>query len=241
MKNKVYFETVGNKKVFCYFSEPEINRNKIIIMSHGFRGNSTGPARTFVDFGRMLVKNDYTVLRFDQSGSGNSDGNYIVSSFNDWVDTIVYFAKKYLDSGYKVALFGQSMGATATVIAANRNGLKNKIPALILWVPDPKSDIDEKAREIYEEQGQKYDAKFWQEARHSNFFKRLDEYKGRIHLVYGEFDRFVKNKDKEKVIKKVENKNQPVMILKGQNHSPWEYDVAQKVYREEIKFLNSFF
>jgi len=27
------------------------------------------------------------------------------------------------------------------------------------------------------------------------------------------------------------------MILSGQDHSPWEFDTAQQVYREEIQFL----
>lgn len=27
------------------------------------------------------------------------------------------------------------------------------------------------------------------------------------------------------------------MILKNQDHSPWEYDFAQKVFEEELKIL----
>ena len=92
----VDFETIKGKRVFNIFSESENTKKRIVIMSHGFRASSIGPARTFVDFERILLKEGYSVLRFDQPNSGNSEGNYLKSSFNEWVDTIVYFAKKYL-------------------------------------------------------------------------------------------------------------------------------------------------
>ncbi|MCK4860022.1 MAG: hypothetical protein KAS87_05645, partial [Candidatus Omnitrophica bacterium] len=66
MKNKVWFEKIDDKQVFCILSEPKQIQNKMVIMSHGFRGSSIGPARTFVDFARLLVKNGFSVLRFDQ-------------------------------------------------------------------------------------------------------------------------------------------------------------------------------
>lgn len=44
-------------------------------MSHGFRGSSDDPARQFVDFQRLLNKEGFSVLRFDQPNSGNSDGS----------------------------------------------------------------------------------------------------------------------------------------------------------------------
>lgn len=94
---KVYFEKVNGKNIFCALAEPEISQKKIVIMSHGFRGSSVGSARTSVDFARILNKNGYSTLRFDQPNSGNSEGDYLDSSYNEWVDTIVYFANKYFD------------------------------------------------------------------------------------------------------------------------------------------------
>lgn len=237
MKDSVYFEQIENNKIFCYFSEPDISTNKLVIMSHGFRGSSIGPARAFVDFARILNQNGFSVLRFDQPNSGNSDGDYVESSFNEWVKTIVYFAEKYINKRYEVLLMGQSMGASATVVATNDVRIKSKIPKIILWVPDPKSFIEEKAGEFYEEQGQKYDGRFWAEAKESNFFRCLKEYEGKIHLVYGENDKFVVKEDIDKVIAEVRKKNQPFLVLSGQDHSSWDYDVIQEVYKEEIKFI----
>lgn len=239
---KVYFEEVNGKKVFCDFSEPENSQKKLMIMSHGFRGSSTGPARTFVDFQRLLNREGFSVLRFDQPNSGSSEGDYLETSYIEWVDTIVYFAKKYLDQGFKVGLLGQSMGGAATVVATSRPELKDKIPVILLWVPGVNDgDFNGKPDEVFEEGGQKYKGKFWMEAREGNFFKCLDEYKGKIHLVYGEKDRFISQDLRNKVIDLVKSKGQKTEILEGQDHSPWEYDLCQEVYKEELKLLKSSF
>lgn len=232
---KVYFEKINNKKIFCYFAEPEPTQKKLIIMSHGFRGANHGPARQFVDFQRFLNKEGFSVLRIDLPNSGNSEGDYIDVSYDEWVNAIVYFAKKYLDLDYKVTLLGQSMGAAATVIATSRQDLKDKIHCILLWVPGV-NDGDFKGgyEEVFEEAGQKYKGRFWIEAHNADFFKCLEEYKRGIHLVYGEMDRYISKDLREKVIEIVKRKGEPIMILKGQDHSPWEYDVVQEVYKQEL-------
>lgn len=237
----VWFENLNNKKVFCILQEPQKKNNSIVIMSHGFRGDSTGPARTFVDFANLLVKNGYSVLRFDHPNSGNSDGVYINSSFNEWIQVLVILTNKYLNLGYKVTLLGQSMGATATVAATNHELLRGKIPCIILWVPDAKSNYNQKVDKTYEEDGQIYRGTFWGEAKNSDFFKALEDYNGGIHLVYGDHDKYVDRDIVEKTISIVKAKNQSVMILDGQDHSPWEFRVAQVVYHQELAFLNKYF
>jgi len=236
---QVFFEEIQGKKIFCVFSEPNPVTKKIVIMSHGFRGDSTGPARQFVDFQRILNKEGFSVLRFDQSNSGNSDGDYLNSSFNEWINTIVYFAKKYLDQGYEVSLLGQNMGAT--VAATNYPKIMNKISCILLWVPDPETDFSGDQKKTYEEGGQKYKGGFWQEAKDANFFQCLSNFSGKIHLVYGEIDRYVKKELMDKTKKIVKDKGQEVVILEGQDHSPWEFDKAQEVYKQQlVKLKNNY-
>lgn len=239
---KVFFENINNKKIFCYLSETKSSQKNMVIMSHGFRGTSVGPARQFVDFQRLLNREGFSVLRFDQPNSGNSDGDYINTSFDEWVDTIVYFAKKYTDHEYNVALFGQSMGAAATVVATSKDKLKSKIPCILLWVPGVnEGDFKGGFEEIFEEDGQKYKGRFWKEAVNANPIKCLGDYKGGAHVVYGEKDRYIPQELINKVIDVMKRLKQPYMILKGQDHSPWGYDVAQEVYREELAVLKMYF
>jgi pimeloyl-ACP methyl ester carboxylesterase len=239
--HSVNYEKINGKDVFVAFSEPEKPQKKLVIMSHGFRGSSIGPARTFVDFGRILLKNRISVLRFDQPNSGNSEGDYIESSFNEWVDTTAYLANKYLKKDYQVALLGQSMGASTTVVASARPEVKEKIKCLLLWVPDPKTTFDKSPNEIYEEGGQKYKGTFWQEAKDSDFFGCLNQFEGAIHLVYGENDKYISKELRNEVVDAVKAKNQKVIILPKQDHSPWEFDIAQQVYDEELIILNRCF
>ena len=240
MNRDARFETINGTKVFQVLTEPISSRNKIVIMSHGFRGSSTGPARTFVDFERLLVEHGFSSLRFDQPCSGNSEGDFTDSSFNAWVETTAYFALKYLNLGYDVALLGQSMGATVTMVATSYDGLKDKIPCVLLWVPDPKSTYVREGEATSEEGGQKYKEAFWREARDADFFQCLKTYQGRIHLVYGEHDRYISEGLRNQVIAEVKKKDQPFMILPGQEHSPWDFDVAQKVYEIELAFLQKY-
>lgn len=241
MKVNTNFENINNKKVFQIFTEPDVSQKKIVIMSHGFRSTSIGPARTFVNFEKLLLDKGFSVLRFDQPNSGNSEGDFINSSFKEWVDTTTYFAKKYLDKGYKITLLGQSMGATTTMAVTSRVEVKNKIPCIILWVPDPESTFNGNPDNVLEEEGQKYKELFWKEAFETNFFKNLKEYTGGIHLVYGEHDKYVSKELRDETIKQVQEKSQPLMILKGQDHSPWEYNLCNEVYKEELKFLDKYF
>jgi hypothetical protein len=237
---KAFFENINGKQVFQIVTEPNNPQRKIVIMSHGFRSDSIGPARTFVDFENKLTSNGLSTLRFDQHCSGNSEGDYLDSSFDDWVETTSFLAKKYLALGYKVSLFGQSMGATTTMVVAAKAELRNLIPCIILWVPDPKSTYFAKWNEVGEECGQKYKEAFWKEAKEANFFECLKLYEGGIHLVYGEKDRYISELLRKKVLNEISIKGQPSMILPGQDHSPWDFEIAQKVYKEEITFLKKY-
>jgi len=240
MNSQAGFETICGKKIFQLYTEPDAPTKNIVIMSHGFRGTSCGPARTFVDFERILVANGFSTLRFDQPCGGNSEGNYIDSSFNEWVKTTTFFARKYMELGYTVALLGQSMGATTTMIVAARDEMKNTIPCILLWVPDPKSTYTSEGNVVGEEGGQQYKETFWEEARDADFFKCLNIFPGGIHLVFGETDRFIHEELRNRVIEETRKKNQPYMVLAGQDHSPWDFESAQRVYREELVFLKKY-
>lgn len=237
---KIGFEMVEKKRIYFLLSGPSASR-KIVIMSHGFRGSSLGPARTFVDFARILNKHGFVVLRFDQPNCGNSQGDFLNASFGEWVDTTAHFAKKYLKQGFSVSLLGQSMGATASVIVAGKKEFREKLKCLLLWVPDPKSEFNKLSNKIYEEGGQLYRGKFFKEARNGNFYRSLKNYHGQIHLVYGQSDRYVGLNERKKVMAEVSKKGGDVMVLPGQDHSGWDYKRVQKVYACELAFLRKQF
>lgn len=234
--SKCSFESINHKQVLvCEELVP--GSQQLVVMSHGFRGDSCGPARQFVDFARLLNQHQISVVRFDQPHSGNSEGNYLDSSFNEWIKTTSFLAKKYLDQGYQVSLMGQSMGASVSVAAAAQPELQDQIQAVLLWVPDAKSEVEVDPDQIYEEAGQQYYGRFWQEAKEADFFGCLDKFKGKIHLVYGEKDRYVTASMRQSVITAVKAKGGQVMILPGEDHSPWQWNHAQQVMKQELALL----
>lgn len=241
-EEKVFFETINNKKIFCALSEPDDNQKKMVIMSHGFRGSSIGPNRTFVDFSRLLVEQGYSVLRFDQANSANSEGDYLQSSFKEWVETTKYFALKYLNLGYQIALLGHSMGGATSIAASGQPELNGIVRCLLLWVPgdyDPRYNVD--SEKTYEEKGQQYKGRYWHEVGDFKIKDCLRRFKGGIHLVFGESDKYISEVARNEFKKIVESKGEDYMILPGQDHSDWEFEWAQKVYQEEIEKLKKYF
>lgn len=233
---EIFFEEIDDKKVFTV-TDLVAGSKKLVLMSHGFRGDSCGPARQFVDFANLLNGNGISAVRFDQPHSGNSEGDYLQSSFNEWVKTTTHFAKKYLEAGYEVILMGQSMGASTSVTASAQQELRGKISALLLWVPDPKSTTQVIPEKVYEEGGQKYHGKFWQEAKDSDFFSCLEQFDGMVHLVYGEEDRYIKPALRQQVIDLAKEKGAQVDILSGEDHSPWNFENAQMIMKKHIELL----
>jgi pimeloyl-ACP methyl ester carboxylesterase len=233
---EIFFEEIDGKKFFTVI-DLVAESKKLVLMSHGFRGTSCGPARQFVDFANLLNENGISAVRFDQPHSGNSEGSYLQSSFIEWVKTTTYLAKKYIEAGYEVSLMGQSMGASTSVIASAQQELRGKISALLLWVPDPKSTTQVIPEKVYEEGGQKYYGKFWQEAKDSDFFSCLEQFEGKIHLVYGEDDRYIKPELRQQVIDLANKKGAQVDILSGEDHSPWKYESALDMMRKHVELL----
>jgi uncharacterized protein len=235
-------EVFADQTLFTLLSEPDVPTGKLVIMAHGFRGNSTGPARTFVNFERALIEDGFSCLRFDQPCSGNSTGDFADSSFSLWIETIVYLATRYIRSGFRVALLGQSMGASATIAASARPELRNQVPCVLLWVPDPVVAVDDaEAGPLGEEDGQLYPLSFWTEARDARFFDCVASYRGGIHLVYGDRDRYVAPELRQQVIDAVSKRGDPVLVLPDEDHSPWRFASAQRVFEQQRAFLKRYF
>ena len=72
-----------------------------------------------------------------------------------------------------------------------------------------------------------------------DFFGCIDRYDGKIHLVYGENDKYVSKELREQTLEKVTKKGGITMILARQDHSSWEFKQVQKVYQDELAFIKA--
>ena len=130
------------------------------------------------------------------------------------------------------------MGATAATVASSRVRIKEGITALLLWVPDPKTTFDGDPAAVYEESGQKYRGQFWQEAREADFSSALGQFRGRVHLVYGDSDEFIAAELRGRVAHATRARGDEVLILKGEGHSSWHEDAVRGVFAREIEKLD---
>lgn len=229
---EVKTERYNNHEIAASFHDA--NSKKVVIFCHGYRGTSIGPSRFFVRAAQKLMGAGISSIRFDQFGSGNSDGNFFNSSFNDWVATTEAIANKYLEDGYEVALFGQSMGG-ATVIAVGAN--IPEISAVVAWVPDPNIEPFNPPESGYiEEDGQRVQATYWQEAHDAKVAERLHSLKASAFIVQCTDDEYVDAFNRE-AIEANAQQNHRVLNYEGYKHSSWTYSQAETIITQSVEFL----
>lgn len=206
----------------------------VVVFCHGFRGERTGPNRVFVTVARRLATLGISSLRFDQYGSGDSEGSFVDSSFADWVDTIRVLAQQEADRGRRVALFGQSMGASAALCAAADLPLS----AVVAWVPDASVDaFVPDPRGVVEEGGQLVGNAFWEEAHAADVPGRFAAVAAPCHLVFGTEDAYVSVQNREALTGLVKPVD-VVDVLDGYPHSAWTVEQAERVIDRSIGFLS---
>lgn len=206
----------------------------IVIFCHGYRGTSAGPNRFFVTAARQLVYKNISSLRFDQYGSGNSEGDFFDSSFLDWMKTTKMIAENYLNQGYKVALFGQSMGGAAVIAVGSE--LPN-LSAIVAWSPDPNIEkFVASENGIIEEGGQIVQARFWQEAHDAKVADKLRLIKTPMYIVQCTADEYVDEQNRNTIAKNAQP-NHKVENFEGYVHSKWTYEQAKEIMDKSVKFL----
>lgn len=208
---------------------------KVVVFCHGYRGSMIGPSRLFVTAARRLAEKGVSSLRFDQYGSGNSEGDFYDSSFDDWVATVEAVARSYITQGYKAALFGQSMGGAAVIAVAAR------IPELVgtvAWVPDPNIETDTGLEgEFVEESGQRVRTAYWREAHNAKVAEKLRDIKAPMYIVQCSEDQYVSVENQTAIIANSRRGYHRVEMYAGLPHSGWSYDEAEVILGKSIDFL----
>jgi esterase/lipase len=210
------------------------NSKNIVIFCHGYRGSTVGPARFFVRTAQKLEKASISSFRFDQFGSGNSEGDFYDSSFNDWVATTKSIAQSYLSEGYKVCLFGQSMGA-ATVIAAGTE--ISGLSSVIAWVPDPNvEDFTYPEIGFMEECGQRVQALYWQQAYDAKIANKLADLDVPALIIQCTDDEYV-DATNRKAISDNARPIHRVINYENYKHGNWTYDQSEEIISRSVDFI----
>ena len=210
----------------------------IVIFCHGFRGTKIGPSRFFVRAARKLADHGICSLRFDQYGSGDSAGDFMDSSFDDWVASIIGLGNRYIGLGYRVGLVGQSMGGAAVIAAAAALG--NHLSSAVLWAPDPSVDQYEGTDDWSEEGGERVQGRYWREAHEAGL---IDHYRALTcpTLVFVPTDDVYVSDENQLALIESAGQRHRVVTLPGWVHSGWSYDQATRIIEETAAFLEAGF
>jgi uncharacterized protein len=234
MVESMQLKVINSKGIACHLSDT--GSKSIVIFCHGYRSNATGPQRLFVRTSRQLTEHCISALRFDQFGSGNSEGSFEESSFQDWLKTIRLIAEDYMGQGYRVVLFGQSMGASAVIAVAADLA---QVSAVVAWVPDANvEDFEPPASGFLEEGGERVGTRFWQEAYDAKIAKCLQNVSMPAYIVQCSSDEYVSDANHQAIVKNA----QPYHIVEmreGYQHSAWTYSQATDVINKSVDFIVS--
>jgi hypothetical protein len=212
----------------------EAGSRDLVVFCHGFRGHKGGPNSFFVGAARQLAAHGVCSLRFDQPGSGDSEGSFEDSSFDEWLATTAAIVREHQAAGYRVALFGQSMGGAAVLaVAAEVTGLV----AEVAWVPDPNVDPFEPSPTGFcEEGGQIVQDRFWREAHEARIAERLPNVAAPAYLVFGTADEFVSEENRLALTERARPHHR-IDVFEGYAHSAWTHVQATEIIDRSCRFL----
>ena len=232
MKETIQDQEFNGRRISTAFHDA--GNKKVVIFCHGYRGSNIGPNRFFVRAARQLAERGISSLRFDQFGSGNSEGDFFDSSFADWIETTKTIARYYSEQGYQVALLGQSMGGS-TVIAAGAQ--LSDLSAIVAWIPDPNvEDFVLPESNVVEENGQIVQARFWQEAHDAKIADKLSLIKAPLYIVQCTADEHVDQRNRDAIAGNVQP-NQKIDTFEGYSHGRWTYEQSKDIIERSVNFL----
>ena len=184
----------------------ENGRFPTVIMYHGFMSSKLESRGIFVKLSRLLASRGFAAVRFDFSGSGESDGNFRDMTFSREVDealAILRFVESLPHTNpERIGIVGSSMGGAIASIVAGKNA--DIVKALTLWAApsiDIVAGLESRLKdEMRFPRNQRGDIDmgglwlnhgFFEDLKNWDVFGSLRKYKGPAFLAYGTGDQLV--------------------------------------------------
>lgn len=244
---------VNNKILRGMYHRPEKGDGfPAVIMFHGFTGDKLGSHRSFLKLSRLLTGKGMVAVRFDFSGSGESDGDFEEMTFSGEVaeaEAILNYTRNLPDvDPNRLGIVGHSMGGAVAAILA---GLRcNEIKALVLWaaagVDLMKGLLQTKIEggELFHDDRGCYDlGGLWLNGEFGNDLEKWDAYRtikeftGEALIIHGSNDETVPVETAHQYQEALAGHCR-LQIIEGADHSFNRWDWEREVLEKTVDFLN---
>lgn len=246
-------ELIGdNSKLFVCREFPDAYEGKlpVLIMLHGFTGNSIESKFYFSRLSKKLAAAGIASVRFDFRGTGNSDGLFeemtVESEISDALEilNLIYADERY--DCERIGLLGFSMGGMVAMRIVGCHS--EKISCCALW--SPASDSEQLYKKILEDSRQipgtdgyldvdgfKISVKFLDSTRNSNPRKDIDKFEKPVLIIHGSEDKAVDCR-LSVALKRVFT-NAELQIIEGADHVYSSVIWGEKLLCNTLSFLKA--
>jgi uncharacterized protein len=243
MEDTVIFKDKDQTKLIGLLAE--VDKKKIIILVHGFRGSKEG--KTVTRMMKEIAPQGISTFRFDLFAHGASDGKFEDLTVSKAADGIISAIVMLKQMGFeKIGIMGVSFGGICALIAARES---KEIQYLVLKSPisDYKS-IEEKRKnisqwekegkvEVVTKAGKKYTMKwdFIVDAEKNNAHGFGKEIQIPVFIVHGDEDVIVPVQQSEKL--NLVLPNSTLEIIKGADHFYHKSEDFEKAIHLMVDFV----
>lgn len=246
-EEKIYFgNCVG---VLGKYSE------KGIIFYSGFFGDKDESDGLFKDFVPYLHKNDFSTLRFDLSGLGESKEDLEKITINNWINDSYSALEVFCEKANlkQVGIVGFSLGATYSILNYPKN---SKIKGIALWAPalNPQKDMLERYKQNGDYQKAKNKELFKSGKKvpyhilddlNFNVFDELEKIDCPVLICHSKEDPYIPFSTSNQSQKKIKNLKELIALENcGHSFKNTKYcngNQRKKVYEKTLNFFNEVF
>lgn len=205
--------------------EGEDRNAPTVIICHGYESSKDSIAQK--DLRRNLVESGFSVIAFDFTGRGESQGttNDLTpsSGLDDLKSAITNLDKK------EFALHGISFGGYVALLYASQN------PVLALTLKCPVSDYPQVLK-LNDQEESPSRVKILAETLNINLYEKVKNIQAPALIVHGDADEIVPLDQSRKLLKSIGSKEKELKIIKGAPHT-MRGSSMEKAHREITNFL----